>query len=145
MSWGGGGDLEGLVPGSSVPRSGSTMRFFELAKEGPISASYPTELSHHLRQEVDVAHSDESTAWPSLTASFKFSSTSSVWTMSSGSPFAGKRNIQRRPSASHVPARRWCLRRWTQARVEGSKARSSTFDPRGGHCTLHKLGKVYHS
>jgi hypothetical protein len=121
------------VPGSSVPRSRSTMQFFDLAKGSPIPALYPTELSHHLRQEEDGAHSDESTAWPSLTASFKFSSSSSVWTMSSGSPFAGKRNLQRRPSASYVPARRWSLRRWAQARVEGSKAKSSTLAV--GYCT----------
>jgi hypothetical protein len=76
--------------------------------------------SHHLRQEEGIAHFDELTAavcrsirdkdlaehvttifdsaWPSLTESF--SSPSSMWTMSSGSPFAGKRKLQRRPSAS---------------------------------------------
>ena len=98
--------------------------------------------SHHLRQEEDVVHSDELTTWPSLTASFKFSSSSSVWTVSSGSPFVGKRKLQRRPSASYVPARRWSLRRWAQARVEGSKARPSRwllyladFFPDNEHCT----------
>src|SRR6266849_3319065 len=34
-----------LAPCSSVPRSGLTIRFFSLAKESPVPASYPTELS----------------------------------------------------------------------------------------------------
>ena len=38
-------DSEDLAPGSSVPRSGSVIRFLSLAKESPVPASCPTELS----------------------------------------------------------------------------------------------------
>jgi hypothetical protein len=43
---------EGLAPGSSVPRSGSNIRFFSLAKESPVPASYSTELSSPRQEDV---------------------------------------------------------------------------------------------
>jgi hypothetical protein len=116
---------EGLAPGSSVPRSGSIIRFFSLVKEGPVTVSYLTELTSP-PAGGGRSNSDESTAaaaasrpirfidknpaehvttifgsaWPSSTASF--SSSSSMWTMSPGSSLAGTRKLQPRPSASKI-------------------------------------------
>jgi hypothetical protein len=116
---------EGLAPGSSIPRSGLrwTIRFFSLAKESFVPTSYPTELSSPTagggRSNLDELKAAASrsirfidrdsaehvttifgSAWPSSTASF--SSSSSMWTMSSGSPLAGTRKLQRLPSASQI-------------------------------------------
>ena len=111
---------DGLTLGSSVPRS---VRFFSLAKESPVPASYPTESSSPTAgggrsnsDELTAAASRSirfidkdsaehvttifGSAWLSSTASF--SSSSSMWTMSSGRPLAGTRKLQRRPSASQI-------------------------------------------
>ena len=109
------------LAGSSGPCPGSMMRCFSLVKERPVPASYPTEptsptaggrsssdeqtavsLSIRIIDKDSAEHVTTilGSAWPSSLASF--SSSSSMWTMSSGSPLAGTRKLQRRPSASQI-------------------------------------------
>jgi hypothetical protein len=110
--------------GSSVPQtcSGSTRRDFSLAKECPLPLTSPSSdglfaVGGGRRSSDDLAVASSSillndkdsaeqvttilgSAWPSSRASF--SSSSSMWTISSGSPLAGTRRLQRRPSASQI-------------------------------------------
>jgi len=125
--------LEGAIEDSSEGRCGPsetcsllTRRRFSLTKEHPVPASSHPRFSSSMagggRRSDDeftmpfrcIRFSDRDSAehvttilgsaWPSSTASF--SSSSSMWTMSSGSPLAGTRKLQWRPSASHIPGRR---------------------------------------
>ena len=112
---------EGLA-GSSELCPGSMIRCFSLVKERPVPASYPTEPTSPtagggrsssdeqtaVSRSIRIIDKDSAehvttilgSAWPSSLASF--SSSSSIWTMSSGSPLAGTRKLQRRPSASQI-------------------------------------------
>jgi len=117
--------------GSLEACSLSTRRHFSLAKERPVPASQPAgagggrsssdELTATFKfRSIRFSDRDSAehvttilgSAWPSSTASF--SSSSSMWTISWGSPLAGTRKLQRRPSASQIS--------WTK--IVSSDARS---------------------
>lgn len=122
--------------GSLETCSLSTRWHFSLAKERPVRASQLAGLSSSTagggrssseeltatfkfrsirfsdRDSAEHVTTILGSAWPSSTASF--SSSSSMWTISSGSPLAGTRKLQRRPSASQIS--------WTK--IVSSDARS---------------------
>src|SRR5712671_2731166 len=117
------GGSESLV-GSSETCSGSARWRFSWAKERRLARpeSHPIKLSSSTagggrsssdelketsrslrfsdRDSAEHVTTILGSAWPSSTASF--SSSSSMWAMSSGSPLAGTRKLQRRPSASQI-------------------------------------------
>ena len=111
------GSSEDLAPDSPEPRSRSIIRFFSLAKKTAVPASYPTGLSSPTtgggysnfdsssvsllslhRQRLSRAHHH----YPRQRLTASFSSSSIRWSISSGSPLAGTRKLQHRPSASQI-------------------------------------------
>ena len=74
----------------------------------PYRGSAPDELNAVESRSIRFIDKDSAehvatifgSAWPSSIASF--SSSSSMWTMSSGSPLAGTRKLQQRPSSSQI-------------------------------------------